>query len=105
MLLLLIDCSAFRDFLISVTLVISACRKSDGVTKAAINEKRKLSANLAVTRAHLSLKAREGAIVWLCRSVALFIRISARTKRSSGFRVKTEFREVSGWSMHNFLTC
>ena len=73
MLLLLIDCSAFRDFLISVTLVISACRKSDGVTKAAINEKRKLSANLAVTRAHLSLKAREGTIVLLCRSVALFI--------------------------------
>ena len=68
--------NAFRDFLISASLLISACRKSDGVTKAAINEKRKLSANLAVTRAHLSLKAREGAIVWLCRSVALFIRIS-----------------------------
>ena len=79
MLLLLIDCSAFRDFLISVTLVISACRKSDGVTKAAINEKRKLSANLAVTRAHLSLKAREGTIVLLYRSVAVFIYLFAHS--------------------------
>ena len=49
-----------RDHVTSLTFLRTCYRKSDGVTKAAINEKRKLSANLAVTRAHLSLKAREG---------------------------------------------
>ena len=49
-----------RDYVTRLTFLRTCYRKSDGVTKAAINEKRKLSANLAVTRAHLSLKAREG---------------------------------------------
>ena len=37
-------------------------RKSDGDTKAAEMNKRKLSADLALTRAHISIKQRDGKI-------------------------------------------
>lgn len=39
-----------------------SCRKGEGNVKTAITEKRKLSADLNVTRAHLGLKNREGTV-------------------------------------------
>ena len=39
---------------------MAACRRSDGDIKAAEMTKRKLSADLALTKAHLDIKKRDG---------------------------------------------
>ena len=63
----------FFSLLLIVLIVFNffTCRKSDGVQKGAINEKRKLSANLTLTKAHLQLKQREG-IILLCVNFCSF---------------------------------
>ena len=47
----------------SFVILLFDYRKSDGDTKAAEMNKRKLSADLALTRAHISIKQRDGKII------------------------------------------